>query len=65
MIMAAREPIVAWLSVRNTGIVGAVMGGALAVQNWRRARRTIQLARDSGDQMEVIARMRAVLKPAA
>jgi hypothetical protein len=64
MSMTAREPRVVWSSVRNAGIVGAVLGGALAVRTWRRARRTIRLARDSGDQMEVIARMRAVIMQA-
>jgi hypothetical protein len=34
-----------------------IRGGCRVV--WRRTRRTIRLARDSGDQMDVIARMRA------
>ena len=65
MNMAAREPFVMWSSVRNVGIVGAVLGGALAVQSWRRTRRTIRLARDSGNQMEVIARLRVALRQVA
>ena len=64
MSMTMREPLAVWSSVRNVGIVGTVLDSALAVQSWRRTRRTIQLARDSGDQMEVIARLRAVLRQA-
>ena len=65
MSMTMREPLAVWSSVRNVGIVGAVLEGALAVQSWRRTRRTIQLARDSGDQMEVLARLRAVIRQTA
>jgi len=65
MSMTMREPLAVWSSVRNVGIVGTVLGSALAVQNWRRTRRTIRLARDSGDQMEVVARLRAVIRQTA
>ena len=64
MSMTAREPIAVWTSFRNVRIVGAVLGGALAVRSWRLTRRTIRLARDSGEQMEVVARMRAVIRQA-
>jgi hypothetical protein len=64
MSMTAREPFVVWSSARNKGIVGAVVGSALAVQSWRRTRRTIRLARDSGSQMEVIARLRVAIRQA-
>ena len=60
-----REPLAVWSSVRNVGIVGTVLGSALAVQTWRRTRRTIRLARDSGNQMEVVARLRAVIRQTA
>jgi len=62
--MTAGEPIAVWSSFRNVGIVGTVLGGALAVRSWRRTRRIIQLARDSGNQMEVVARMRVVISRA-
>jgi hypothetical protein len=65
MSITAREPFTVWLSVRHAGIVGAVLGGAQAVRSWRLTRRTIRLARDSGDQMEVVARLRAVIRQAA
>jgi hypothetical protein len=65
MNMTAREPFTVWLSVEKAGIVGAVRGGVLAVRSWRRTRQAIQLARDSGDQMEVVARLRAVIRQAA
>jgi hypothetical protein len=65
MSMTMREPLGVWSSVRNVGIVGTVLGSALAVQSWRRTRRTIRLARDSGDQMEVVARLRAVIRQTA
>jgi hypothetical protein len=64
MSMTAREPLAVWSSVRNVGIVDLVLGGALAVRSWRRTRRTIRLARDSGDQMEVVARLRAIITQA-
>jgi hypothetical protein len=48
----------------NEGIVGTVLDGAMAVRSWRRTRRAIRLARDSGDQMEVIARLRVALRQA-
>ena len=64
MIMTAREPIAVWSPVRNLGIVDAVVSGALAVRSWRRTRRTIRLARDSGNQMEVIARLRLAIRQA-
>ena len=64
MNMTAREPFVAWSLVWNEGIVGAVLGGAMAVRSWRRTRRAIRLARDSGDQMEVIARLRVAIRQA-
>jgi len=64
MSMTARESIAVWSPVRNLGIVDAVLSGALAVRSWRRTRRTIRLARDSGDQMEVIARLRLAIRQA-
>lgn len=64
MSMTARERFAVWSSVRNAGIVGAFVSGALALRSWQRTRRTIQVARDSGDQMEVVARMRVVISQA-
>jgi hypothetical protein len=64
MSMTVREPVVAWSLAWSEGIVGAVLGGAMAVRSWRRTRRAIRLARDSGDQMEVIARLRLAIRQA-
>ena len=64
MNLTAREPLVVWSLFWNEGIVGTVLDGAMAVRSWRRTRRTIRLARDSGDQMEVIARLRVALRQA-
>jgi hypothetical protein len=61
MSMAAADPFAGW-SVRNLAIVGAFVGGALAVRKWRQTRRAIRAARVSGDRSEVVARMSAVLK---
>jgi hypothetical protein len=64
MSMTAREPFAVWSSVRTAGIVGAFVSGALALRSWQRTQRTIQLARDSGDQMEVVARLRVAIRQA-
>ena len=65
MSMTAEETFTAWLSIRNVGVVGAVLRGAQAVLSWRRTRLAIRQARDSGDQMEVVARLRVVIRQPA
>lgn len=59
--MTGPDSSVVWVSLRKIAFVAAVVGVAVTLRNWRRARRTIRFARESGHQMEVIARLRAAM----
>jgi hypothetical protein len=61
MNIVVREPFATWSSAWTMPMVSAFVDGVVAVQSWQRGRRTIRLARENGDQAEVIVRMRAVI----